>query len=360
MDINDSLITEGTSLLEVLNSLPYQILILNKRKEVVFGNNAFAAAFGIEDIEVAFGLKPGDALQCENIHKGLCGCGSAEDCQFCGLNSTFQKILVSQTDEKGSGQLAYRKNGEMQILQFDVVASVLNTDDETYYLFSLFDTSKEMENESFQRLFFHDILNISGSLQGLFNLLIKKPEYLQNPDLIKMAYNLCLQLSDEILKQKEILYAEKGELIVDLSRCNSLHFMKEVKDSLVQNKVAEGKNITIDLNSPVFSFMTDKTLLFRVMNNMLKNALEAEKKGANVILGCSKTSETVVFYVNNPAYISSSIRPYIFRKTFSTKGKGRGLGTYSIKLIGEQLLNGKVWFTSSENEGTKFYIQLKR
>jgi sensor histidine kinase regulating citrate/malate metabolism len=47
----------------------------------------------------------------------------------------------------------------------------------------------------------------------------------------------------------------------------------------------------------------------------------------------------------------------IFQRSFSTKGNGRGIGTYSIKLLTEQYLNGKVSFVSNESEGTRFSLE---
>jgi sensor histidine kinase regulating citrate/malate metabolism len=46
----------------------------------------------------------------------------------------------------------------------------------------------------------------------------------------------------------------------------------------------------------------------------------------------------------------------LFQRSFSTKGEGRGLGTYSIKLLTERILNGKVSFTSSMDDGTTFRV----
>jgi len=43
----------------------------------------------------------------------------------------------------------------------------------------------------------------------------------------------------------------------------------------------------------------------------------------------------------------------IFRRSFSTKGIDRGMGTYSMKLLTEYL-QGEVSFTSSEENGTLF------
>jgi sensor histidine kinase regulating citrate/malate metabolism len=48
----------------------------------------------------------------------------------------------------------------------------------------------------------------------------------------------------------------------------------------------------------------------------------------------------------------------LFRRSFSTKGRGRGIGTYSMKLLGEKYLKGRVWFTSSPNAGTTFFIEV--
>jgi CheY-like chemotaxis protein len=44
----------------------------------------------------------------------------------------------------------------------------------------------------------------------------------------------------------------------------------------------------------------------------------------------------------------------IFQRSFSTKGSGRGLGTYSIKLLAERYSKGRVSFATSPEEGTVF------
>jgi sensor histidine kinase regulating citrate/malate metabolism len=46
----------------------------------------------------------------------------------------------------------------------------------------------------------------------------------------------------------------------------------------------------------------------------------------------------------------------LFQRSFSTKGRGRGIGTYSIKLLTEKYLRGKVDFISNEGTGTTFNL----
>ena len=57
------------------------------------------------------------------------------------------------------------------------------------------------------------------------------------------------------------------------------------------------------------------------------------------------------------AFFTDGIVPRIFQRNFSTKAEaGRGIGTYSMKLLGEDVLGGEVGFTSSEKDGTVFRL----
>jgi signal transduction histidine kinase len=94
--------------------------------------------------------------------------------------------------------------------------------------------------------------------------------------------------------------------------------------------------------------------LSRVLGNMLKNGLEAVQQGERVTIGCRPGDRKAEFWVHNPGVMSENVRLQVFQRSFSTKGTGRGLGTYSIKLLTERYLRGQVSFRSGEGEGTTF------
>ncbi len=98
---------------------------------------------------------------------------------------------------------------------------------------------------------------------------------------------------------------------------------------------------------------TDKTLLSRIIGNLVKNALEAEKAGAVITISCRKIESGAAFLVLNPGQMPDDSRLQVFQRSFSTKGAGRGLGTYSILLLTEKYLKGKVSFTTGPG-GTEF------
>jgi sensor histidine kinase regulating citrate/malate metabolism len=89
------------------------------------------------------------------------------------------------------------------------------------------------------------------------------------------------------------------------------------------------------------------------------NALEATIDGHAIKIWDELREDAVCFHVWNDGYIPPNIAQRIFQRNFTTKEQnGRGIGTFSMKLIGENLLGGKVSFTTSQEKGTIFTILL--
>ena len=148
--------------------------------------------------------------------------------------------------------------------------------------------------------------------------------------------------------------AERGDLKMATQTVGSLTMIQAAMDLYRGHDAAEGKSIQRDENAVRMILNTSKTLLQRTLGNMLKNALEASSAGEVVTIGCDDVSGEPCFWVQNPAVMAAEVKPQIFNRSFSTKGSGRGLGTYSMRLLSERYLKGRVSFTSSEKQGTTF------
>jgi signal transduction histidine kinase len=109
---------------------------------------------------------------------------------------------------------------------------------------------------------------------------------------------------------------------------------------------------------PDFALKTDGALLKRILLNMAKNAAEATPEHGSITINYGHKPGIAVFSVHNNGMIPNHIRLQIFQRSFSTKGDGRGMGTYSMKLFGENYLRGRVYFISDEKAGTVFTIEL--
>jgi sensor histidine kinase regulating citrate/malate metabolism len=91
---------------------------------------------------------------------------------------------------------------------------------------------------------------------------------------------------------------------------------------------------------------------------MIKNALEAISEEERVSVSCRTENKHVSVAVHNPGQMPDPVQKQVFQRSFTTKGKGRGLGTYSMKLLGERYLGGKVGFSSAGDTGTIFTLSL--
>ena len=133
----------------------------------------------------------------------------------------------------------------------------------------------------------------------------------------------------------------------------NLPLLNGVVDLYRDHQLADNKEIKIDEDSVSVEIYSDRTILRRVITNILKNALEATKRGGSITVGCRFVEGKVEYWIHNPGVIPREVQLQIFQRSFSTKGLNRGLGTYSMKLL-SSYLKGEVDFLTSEEEGTIF------
>jgi len=137
-----------------------------------------------------------------------------------------------------------------------------------------------------------------------------------------------------------------------------LELLLDIVSAYVNHRLAKSRRLHIAPDVEDVRFYTDKALLGRVLGNMVKNALEAIEPDEIVTIGCQRVEDTFIeFWVHNPTVMPDAVKRQIFRRSFSTKGPGRGLGTYSMRLLTERYLQGQISFTSCQEEGTTFRVR---
>ena len=145
--------------------------------------------------------------------------------------------------------------------------------------------------------------------------------------------------------------AETAELAVHVEEFPVCEFVEKVVQLYLVSPVCENRWLFVE-ECPSFSIQSDRTLMKRVLGNIIKNALEAAPKHSAVSVSALPSEGGVEFSVHNEGVIPAEIQAQIFQRSFSTKGAGRGLGTYSIKLLTERYLGGRVRLISNPDDGT--------
>ncbi|MGK7397682.1 MAG: PAS domain-containing sensor histidine kinase [Candidatus Cyclobacteriaceae bacterium M3_2C_046] len=353
------LIHGQTYLNDLFNAIASAAVILNSHRQIVFANQNFLEILGLDRIEPILGKRPGETINCINSMNNTGGCGTSENCRVCGA---VNAILASQKGHQRvqkDALITSKVNEITASWDLMVTAHPISIEFNTYTVLTLQDISHSKRKLNMERVFFHDIYNSVGGVNGLINLVKNMDNKNDGAELINLSYKLSQQLLEEISSYRYFALAEKGELELDIQKLNTNSFLKDMVDKIRFHKVADNKLIEIDPESSDIFIKTDPTILSRIVLNMLKNALEATIDGYEVKIGAALLeSGRLRFWVHNVTYIVKDIQMQIFQRSFSTKGKNRGIGTYSIKLLGEKYLKGKVGFTTDENKGTVFYIDL--
>ena len=342
----------------LLKSAGGLLAVLNAHRQILALNDALLKALGINDAKEALGLRPGEAIQCVHSSEAPNGCGTGEQCATCGAVIAIVSSLVKDEPIEKECVLTIEKEGNKYDLYFMVRCVPLKYDGKRLLLLFLQDVTSHQRLAALERVFFHDI---NGIIHGLLNtsLLLVEKKRKDAQELAKTIYRLSLRLSGEVAMQQYLREKQSFNYRPTFSAVSIADVFQGIQDMFSNTTISTNKLLTLPDNIPQISIQTDLSLVLRVLNNMIANALEETQPGGEVKVWMDILSDKIIFYVWNDKPIPSDIAKRIFQRNFSTKSElGRGLGTYSMKLFGEDVLGGKVDFISSEAEGTVFRFSL--
>jgi len=345
----------------LLETIPDMVLILNGERQTVAANSLAQATLGQPE-QLLIGRRPGDILGCVGVSEAPDGCGSGARCGSCGA---VQAILsCQQTGEKVSREARILVGGtQAGALDLFVTARPTMVDCIPLTVCILRDISDQKRRAILENLFFHDVLNTAGGIHGLAEILADTARRLA-PDREMTCRQglarLSRRLIEEITHQRDVLAAERGVFVPRVEQIAVPALLQEVRELYTNHSVAHNRQLAVG-EEPDCTINSDGAIVRRVLGNLVKNALEATAEGGTVRLSCRDLGERVVFAVNNPAVMPRPVQLQIFQRSFSTKAeRGRGIGTYSVKLFVERYLQGAVGFTSVEPGGTTFYVTLPK
>jgi nitrogen-specific signal transduction histidine kinase len=346
---------------ELLDAVPNMAVILNEHRQIVFANRAFKDLLGARSSSV-LGRRPGEIVGCVHATLTPGGCGTTPFCRTCGsVNSIVNSQRHHALDIQECRMIIGEEGSADSALDLRVWSNPLDVLGEVLTVFSMVDISDEKRREALERIFFHDVLNTAGSVKGLADLMSQPglPEAGLR-EVAEMVGDSAGRLVEEISSQRALSAAENGELKVSGVSLHSRVMLDEMIRQFHSDSIVWGKAIVVEPTAEGCDLVTDPVLLRRVLTNLIKNALEAVPEGSTVTLDSCADGDTVCLSVQNGAVMPPRVQSQIFTRSFSTKGSGLGLGTYSVKLLTERYLGGQVSFVSSAAAGTRFTVRLPR
>jgi signal transduction histidine kinase len=334
------------------------IAVLNQQQQILAVNNRLLEMLGATNPNEVVGLRPGEALGCVHADETASGCGTSPYCMTCGAAIAIVATSQRQDQADKTCAITIEKEGRRVDLFFRVHTAAIKVDNQRFVLVFLHDITLRQQQAALERAFFHDIKNTISGLLNASELLSSAPAD-QSGDLTQYIISLSKRLSREVELQRHL--SQNGR--ADIKTRREPHAVEMILQDLklaAEHYPSRGTaRLEIINHAPGMVMTTDGSLLTRVLSNMLVNAFEAGATDQLVRLKVDIADNEIVFSVWNSAVMPQSVARRIFQRNFSTKDDiGRGLGTFSMKLIGEKLLGGHVDFESTPKAGTRFFISL--
>ncbi|MBU1001070.1 MAG: PAS domain-containing sensor histidine kinase [Proteobacteria bacterium] len=340
----------------VMDQLPVGIIVINQYRQIVFANTAFKGVAAVSGTRDPLGMRPGEALGCVHGCSAESGCGTTRFCRYCGA---VLAILESLRGHQSVEECRLVRKGAVgdEALDLQVFASPLEVEGRRYSLFTALDVSHEKRRYAMERVFFHDVLNSASGVHMLAGLMEDGigPEREEAGALLRQS---SAKMLETILSQKDLLAAERGQLSVCCEDADSRDILKQVRERMLRHPQAQERVLQVAEDAATVLLVTDAKLLGRVLGNLVLNALEAAEPISRVTMGCRMLDAEAEFFVYNEGLIPENVQLQLFKRSFSTKGQGRGLGLYAARLLGEGYLGGTVSFHSDKDAGTVFTVRL--
>jgi signal transduction histidine kinase len=183
--------------------------------------------------------------------------------------------------------------------------------------------------------------------------------------MLELMQHAGYRMLNMINQSLDLYRMERGVYELSPAQVDLLPILDNISGEL--RGVIEAKGQTLDImvrgavrgDADVFTVRGEEMLLYTMLSNLIKNALEASPQGGRVVIGL-KEGATQDVTVSNAGAVPAAIRSRFFEK-FATAGKkdGTGLGTYGARLIAETH-GAKIAMTTSEERGTTVTVSFPK
>lgn len=348
---------------QILNGINTSAFIMNREKKVVFVNKELTNLLHQSEQDLMGGCF-GELVRCKHTVSMKNGCGLSKECKDCAFRKHLDHgIATKETVEGEISIIANVKGIDVPFsarIKISVLSEFSENPEEEIFLVSIVEQSSDAERNNMERIFFHDIMNTASSLYNVIRLLKLKGDMYEEDEDIQMLEGYIKDIIDEIEYHRSIIFAERGGLHVSMESVSISRLLGQVINLFRRNEVFQKIQIMLDVPEQEVVADTDSVLVRKIFMNLVKNALEANQDHSVVKITLRDEKNSVKITIHNEEVIPPAVQKEIFEKGYSTKGKGRGFGTYGSRMLLHKYLSGELTFSSAEEYGTDFIITLPR
>lgn len=250
---------------------------------------------------------------------------------------------------------------ERGTVQFSISACTARLHGKDVSIVTFNDITREMENnesESWTRLIrvlTHEIMNTVTPIASLSSALSQNLDAYDTED-VRSALGLISSSSEGLISFVQS-YRSLTHIAAPVRKAFYLRDLVNDSVTIAQANWPSARVSYHELSEDIILY-ADYGQISQVMNNLIKNAVQAEASDIDITASIDKRERTVINVANNGEPISETGREQIFVPFYTTKGaSGTGVGLSLCRQI-IRLNGGTINLTSSTLEATVFTIVL--
>jgi len=352
---HNAVLSDATAV-ALLEAMPGPAMVLNRQRQVIGSNSQLHVMFSTAECENLIGRRPGEILGCVRATERATGCGTTPACAQCGAVQAILESLATRGRSVKECRIRTSFRTHTGARDFRVFATWAEIGGEEVVIFALMDITSEVRKRELERTLFRDV-------REEFSQVLDQPVGAENSaaanqeEAFRRRFgDLSARVLEQIEAHRQLMAAENGELHVVTEEVNLRELLDTHADACRASWAGRGREVWVETRGAATA-RTDRVQLGRVVDGLLRNALEATPEGGRVKVSATHDGDLVTISVHNAGMIPLEVQHQIFQRSFSTKnGEGRGIGTYSVKLLVERYLDGSAEFTSDAGHGTVFTV----
>jgi two-component system phosphate regulon sensor histidine kinase PhoR len=328
-----------------------QIMMLNKEAEKMTGHKSGTVEFRSYEKVIIFYDEGGKIIKKDPIALGL------EKGELVHISSREGFYLKTQSDILVPVAVNVAPVTEDQSFVKGVAVTIIDNS-----------TERELQKvkDEFVYVVAHELGNPIFALDGYLSLLKSYSKTLKKEgrDILANTIEINKQLSSLVNDLLEVARNETGRLTFDLESIKVEDILAEV----IKNNSFKAKEHSIKLSSRITELpkaVGNERKIKEVITNLIDNGIKyTPAKGTVHAEAYVHDGRVIISIADNGIGLSPEGQKHLFEKFFRAKSKasegisGTGLGLFIAKQIVEKC-GGKIWATSEEGKGSKFYIALK-
>jgi PAS domain S-box-containing protein len=175
---------------------------------------------------------------------------------------------------------------------------------------------------------------------------------------IKSSVNHLTSILNDFLSLGKL---EEGVIDIKLEKVCIDEFLKEIKEEITPTLKA-GQQVVMVPDPALRELNTDARILRNILFNLISNASKYSPENKTIHVTCKQEDMQMVFHVIDQGIgIPVEDQKHLFQRFFRASNagniQGTGLGLNIVKRYVE-LINGKITFTSTYQEGSTFIVTI--